>query len=69
MFGYNVLDCDLVRLSYDTTDSTSTEWVVTKCNRCDAVGSINPKKIDIEVDQYLCDVCAGLMLDDLMDGE
>lgn len=69
MFGYNALDCNLIRLSYDTTDSTSTDWSVTKCNRCETIGSINPEKIEIEIDEYLCDHCAGTMLDDLLDGE
>jgi hypothetical protein len=71
MYGYNVLECNLVRFSHDMTDSFSNNSIALQCGRCVTTGLVEPEKLleNDPVDQYLCDVCAGKILDDLMDGE
>ena len=71
MFGYSIVECSLVRLSYDHSGSIRNSHIALVCNRCGIFGIAEPEKIKKfeEVDEYRCDDCAELILTNLMKKE
>lgn len=69
MFGNNILNAHLYRFSYDIDGSATNSSIALQCNNCNIMGSAEPVKLAefTDVDEYLCDVCAGRILDDLME--